>query len=48
MHQLEGKLLKWGTCCADLEAMVYNIGASKSPVTQAAKAARGLLDRFSK
>lgn len=31
---------------ADLEAMVYNIGASKSPVTKAAKAAKGLFDRF--
>lgn len=33
---------------ADLEAMVYNFGATKSPVTAAAKAARGLFDRFKK
>jgi hypothetical protein len=33
---------------ADLEAMVYNYGAGKSPMTKAAKAARGLFDRFSK
>lgn len=33
---------------ADLEAMVYNFGAGKSPVTKAVKAARGLLGRFKK
>jgi hypothetical protein len=33
---------------ADLEAMVYNFGAGKSPVTAAAKAARSLFDRFKK
>lgn len=33
---------------ADLEAMVYNFGAGKSPMTSAAKAAKGLFDRFKK
>jgi hypothetical protein len=33
---------------ADLEAMVYNAGAAKSPLTMGAKAVRGLFSRFSK